>query len=98
MPPSTLPLFFSSTLILSCFRWCAQTFTIQFCLFPFQPPLHPCSLQHGEVHTLQFTIFRTMYLTTALSRGAGGYVIPHISALSSHLCEPVCSFFLHSCL
>src|SRR5713101_4927247 len=33
-----------------------------------------------------------MYLLTALSRGAGGYVIPCVSALSSHLREPVCSF------
>src|SRR5713101_1266957 len=33
-----------------------------------------------------------MYLLTALSRGAGGYVIPCVSAFSSHLHEPVCSF------
>src|SRR5713101_5311624 len=37
-----------------------------------------------------------MYLKTALSRGAEGYVIPCISPLSSHLCEPVCSFPLAS--
>src|SRR5713101_3736219 len=46
-----------------CFRQCAQTFTIQFCLFPFQSPPHPCSLWHGKVHTIQYSFLsRPMYL------------------------------------
>src|SRR5712692_9897524 len=73
------PSIFTSSLHLPCFRQHTQTFTIQFCLFPFQSPPCPCSLQHSEVHTIQYSFSsRPMYLQ------------PRPSVDEPRICDPPC--------
>ena len=60
MPPSTFPLFFLSTHILSCFRWQAQTFVIPYYTFlvSISCYLHILScLWHGDLLTIYLTLW-----------------------------------------